>query len=151
MIITRVPCMNVAFTRYPKKYSCPTLSAFGSLYIRYTSIRIRNRNNPYLYLYPRLSVFESESDKNVKTNTISIISIRIRSVYIPIKKTKSANSQLYPAIAAKLRVIQPTKSYNYSSFIVSLVLNFVIYKIQYFVNDVTRHEAQDVFHYMKFS
>ena len=55
--------MNVAFTRYPKKYPCPTLSAFGSLRIRYTSIRIRNRNNPYLYLYPQLSVFEYESDK----------------------------------------------------------------------------------------
>ena len=88
MVTTCVLFMNVSFTRYSKKYPRPMLSASGLLRIRYTSIRIRNRNNPYLYLYPRLSVFESESDKNVKTNTISMISIRIQSVYIPTRLDK---------------------------------------------------------------
>jgi hypothetical protein len=75
-----------AFTRYRKKYPYLIVIVSGSLHIPYTSIHIHKRSNPHSYMYPSLFIFESESesDGNIKTNTISIVSICIRSVYVPI-------------------------------------------------------------------
>jgi len=83
MVTTCVLFMNVSFTRYSKKYPRPMLSASGSLRIRYTSIRIRNRSNLNHYLYRDYPCLNPNLIENVKTNTISVISVRIRSVYIP--------------------------------------------------------------------
>ena len=65
-VTTGVKWVNVAMTRYPKKYLYLILTASDSLHIRYTlfvfvaeAIRIR--------IYPTLPVFESESDRKYES------------------------------------------------------------------------------------
>jgi hypothetical protein len=99
---------DIAFTRYPKKYPYLILTVSGSLRIRYTSIRIRNRSNPHSHIYPSLSVFESESDRKYE-NKYNISDIRpypIHLRYIP----NSSHAQLHP------RPFAPTEGALYRSY-----------------------------------
>jgi hypothetical protein len=47
------------------------------------SVRIRYRKTPILYSYPHTIRSDSKSEKNMVTNTVSLLSVRIRSVFTP--------------------------------------------------------------------
>ena len=83
MVCAPMNLWYIAFTQYPNRYLYPTFSESDSYHIRYSlfvsvteTIRIR-------LCIRTLSVSEFESERNMKTNIILVISVRIRSVFIP--------------------------------------------------------------------
>jgi hypothetical protein len=77
MITTTVVCVKWCLTRYPTKNPLSTLSVSDLFCIRYMTIRICIRKHLYLYSYPKLFVSNSNPNKNMKTNIVSVISVRI--------------------------------------------------------------------------
>jgi hypothetical protein len=84
-MITTMICVKWCLTRYPTKniryrrYPCPISSVFDprlSVFI-FANIHICIRIRSYLYS-------NSNPNKNMKTNMISLISVRIQSDYTPI-------------------------------------------------------------------
>ena len=91
----------------------------GNTYVQRKHICNISMEHPYLQdsmAHTRYSMLQPLGEEKARISICQIL------------KAKSANSRLYPAIAAKLRVIQPAKPYNQSLFIVSLVLNFIIFR-----------------------
>jgi hypothetical protein len=77
-MITTMICVEWCLTRYPTKIFVTDAIHVRLALHRSTTIRICIREHPYLYSYSN-----PNPTKNMKTNMISLISVRIRSDYTP--------------------------------------------------------------------
>jgi len=83
MVCASMICIYIAFTKYPSRYLYLTFSESDFYRIRNSLFAYVTETNRIRIYIRALSVSESESEYNMKTNMISTISVRIRSVFIP--------------------------------------------------------------------